>query len=147
MIRLTNQIEFTFDIQPACLHNDTSDENSDVPLLVTGWGINEANELSNELLKTQVSTLVLPECNETLLEWNRLPNIAALRNGISGSQYCAFDPNARNDSCQGDSGGPLQVYRGTSSIPHVVGVVSFGKISFEISYFLTTAVLDQNVSK
>ena len=38
LIELTNTIEFTFDIQPACLQRDTRDEDQEVPLTVTGWG-------------------------------------------------------------------------------------------------------------
>lgn len=56
---------------------------------------------SNILLKTQLQTMPLPECNATLLGFNENANQAALRDGISESQYCAYDPQARNDSCQG----------------------------------------------
>ena len=86
----------------------------------------EALELSDELLKTQVHTMTLSECNATLTEWNKKNKIPALRNGLGSGQYCAYDPQSKSDSCQGDSGGPLQVYRGTSSIPYVLGIVSFG---------------------
>lgn len=68
----------------------------------------------------------LPECNATFLEHTRF-DLAALRNGIVESQYCAFDPQSKNDSCQGDSGGPLQYFSDrNSSIATVVGIVSFG---------------------
>lgn len=81
---------------------------------------------SNKLLKTQLITMPTSECNATLLQYNRRAKLAALRNGISESQYCAFDPQGRNDTCQGDSGGPLQYFPTKNSLAHVIGVVSFG---------------------
>lgn len=68
----------------------------------------------------------LAECNSTVLEFNRTPNLPAFRNGLDFGQYCAFDPNGVKDSCQGDSGGPLQIYPHGAPIAKVVGVVSFG---------------------
>lgn len=65
-------------------------------------------------------------CNTTLVEINRQANEIALRNGLSPSQCCAFDPTARNDACQGDSGGPLQQFSNSPNIAEIVGVVSFG---------------------
>lgn len=67
----------------------------------------------------------LSQCNATLLEFNREKDLQALRNGISDSQYCAYDPNGEKDSCDGDSGGPLQIID-SDSTTKVVGVVSFG---------------------
>lgn len=81
---------------------------------------------SNELLKIELNTLPLFECNKTLLEYNRARNLASFRGGIEKSQYCAHDPNGRRDSCQGDSGGPLQTIRSYSNPSKVVAVVSFG---------------------
>lgn len=63
-------------------------------------------------------------CNETYLTYNHQANHPALRNGISDSQYCAYDTNG-SDVCRGDSGGPLQVFH-NSYTAHVVGIVSFG---------------------
>lgn len=80
----------------------------------------------NELLKAKLRTLPLEECNNTVLEYNKTPNFAAFRNGVSESQYCAIDPHGISDSCQGDSGGPLQIYPEGSYIAKVVGIVSFG---------------------
>lgn len=81
---------------------------------------------SNELLKIELVTLPLFECNKTLLEYNKARNLASFRGGIERSQYCAHDPNGKRDSCQGDSGGPLQTIRSYSSPGKVVAVVSFG---------------------
>lgn len=83
-------------------------------------------EKSNELLKTQVQTMPLEKCNEVVLEYSSRVNLPAYRDGISQSQYCAYDPQGKNDSCQGDSGGPLQYFPDPDALAVVVGIVSFG---------------------
>lgn len=80
----------------------------------------------NELLKANINTVPLSECNSTVLEFNKTPNFTAFRNGVSAGQYCAHDPTGNSDSCQGDSGGPLQLYPPGSDVAKIVGVVSFG---------------------
>lgn len=67
----------------------------------------------------------LSQCNATFLEYNREAQNKAFENGISDSQYCAYDPIEKGNSCQGDSGGPLQVFHNPYTA-HIVGVVSFG---------------------
>lgn len=82
---------------------------------------------SNDLLKTQVKTMPLSECNTTLLNYNILVDSPVFRNEIDESQYCAYDPQGKNDSCQGDSGGPLQYFADfKSDLATVAGIVSFG---------------------
>lgn len=61
-------------------------------------------ERSPELRKAQLTTMPLEECNRILSDYNEVTDHPALRNGIGESQYCAYDPDRRNDSCQGDSG-------------------------------------------
>ncbi|XP_055308885.1 ankyrin-1-like [Sitodiplosis mosellana] len=129
LIRVGKRINFTTEIVPACLQTDLRDEGVDVELLATGWGTTDSDRivLSNSLQKTQLTSMPLTECNRTLFELNRDANQAALRNGIGGGQYCAYDPQARNDSCQGDSGGPLQYFdENDSGIATVLGIVSVG---------------------
>lgn len=83
---------------------------------------------SNVLLKTQLDTVPLGECNDTLKFYNDfISDLAPFRNGISESQYCAHDPQGRNESCVGDSGGPLQIFKeGNIGVATIVGIVSFG---------------------
>ncbi|XP_031639695.1 serine protease persephone-like, partial [Contarinia nasturtii] len=103
-------------------------EDVDSELIVIGWGaaITEGPN-SNKLLKTNLTTVPLSECNSTLLEWNKEYNSPSFENGISEGQYCANDPEGRRDSCHGDSGGPLQYFPNTnSSRATIVGIVSFG---------------------
>lgn len=77
-------------------------------------------------MKANITTVPLSQCNETVLEYNKLPDNPAFRTGISETQYCAYDPLGQKDSCQGDSGGPLQIYPYGTPVSKVVGVVSFG---------------------
>lgn len=82
---------------------------------------------SNELLKAKLETMPLDACNSSYILTNWTRHFAALRDGISPGQYCAFDPHNKSDSCIGDSGGPLQYFGdATSRIATVVGIVSFG---------------------
>lgn len=86
----------------------------------------KANERSDLLRKADLVTMPLAQCNSTVLEFNKVSNHKAFRNGISETQYCAYDPNGVRDSCQGDSGGPLQIVPTNSRLAKVVGIVSFG---------------------
>lgn len=68
----------------------------------------------------------LPQCNKTYLEYNKDQNLKYLRKGISKSQYCAYDPSFPEESCGILSGAPLQVIPLNSSLPNIVGILSFG---------------------
>lgn len=79
------------------------------------------------LLKTQLETVPLQQCNESYILYNEFLDFPAFRGGISQGQYCALDPQGKSDSCQGDSGGPLQIFNESNAgVATVVGVVSFG---------------------
>lgn len=52
---------------------------------------------SDVLLTTDVKTMPLLQCNSTFLKYNERANHAAFRDGISESQYCAYDPFSRKD--------------------------------------------------
>lgn len=81
---------------------------------------------SIELLKTDLKTMPLSQCNETFSNYNKNQNLPELRYGIDKSQYCAHDPRGRRDSCQGNSDGLLQTAQTFSNPAFVVGVVSSG---------------------
>lgn len=103
LIRVAERIKFTDNIRPACLQTNLNDVLPNTELYVTGWGSTSAERTvrPNELLKTNITSMPLSACNTTLLEYNRQVNHPSLRNGISESQLCAYDPDARNDACQG----------------------------------------------
>lgn len=68
----------------------------------------------------------LEQCNSTILKYNEGKDLPAVRDGISDSQYCAYDPDGKRDSCEGDSGGPLQIIDRKANMGRVVGIISFG---------------------
>lgn len=78
------------------------------------------------MLKAQVTTVPLSECNQTYLNYNRQANHIMYRNGVKESHYCAQNPNERKGSCKGDSGGPLQFFPNNSRTAHVIGLISIG---------------------
>lgn len=127
LIRVAERIKFTDNIRPACLQTNPNDVLPNTKLYVTGWGStsSERTVRPKNLLKTNITAMPLEACNVTLTEYNREVNQPSLRSGISESQLCAYDPDARNDACQGDSGGPLQTFL-SPAIGTVIGVVSFG---------------------
>lgn len=144
-------IRFSRSIGPACLEMNINDQDPSVKLIVTGWGstsaerrlkftfhsnkysiefkslLNKGTIQSQQLRKTQLTSMPLQECNRTFLNYNQRVDQAAFRQGIFEGQYCAYDPEGRNDSCSGDSGGPLQYFpNNESTVANVVGIVSFG---------------------
>lgn len=56
---------------------------------------------SDMLLKTNVTSVPIADCNSTLLAYNKDKDAKSLRNGLQMTQLCANDPMARNDACQG----------------------------------------------
>lgn len=126
MLRLNEPIQFTKNIQPACLHTDERDEPSDLKLLVTGWGSVSRDQYkrSDNIQKYELVTEPLNECNSTLFEYNQQLNQSPLRNGLANSQYCAKDPTHKTRSCQGTGGSPL-LFPNNSSRPSIVGMYSF----------------------
>lgn len=81
---------------------------------------------SDHLLKAEVKTVPLQQCNQTYLNYNGDANHIMYKNGIRESQYCAHNPDERNGSCDGDSGGPLQIFSENSKMAHVIGIISIG---------------------
>lgn len=84
------------------------------------------NKTISRLLKVDLKTVPLAECNTTLLAYNKDRNLPVFGNGVDQSQYCAHDPTGYGDSCQEDSGGPLQTMQSNLQPVKCVGVVSFG---------------------
>ncbi|XP_031621981.1 serine protease Hayan-like [Contarinia nasturtii] len=128
LIRVKNTIQFSSYIRPACLQTNLHDIPSDVKLTVIGWATTSAeqNVQSEILLKTEL--MPLSECNSTMMEWNREQNLPNYRNGLIKGQYCAHDPQGKNDTCYGDTAGPLHYFPNNgTSLATVVGIVSFGQ--------------------
>ncbi|XP_031617181.1 serine protease persephone-like [Contarinia nasturtii] len=134
LLRLTKKISFNNNIRPACLHTDMGDIDNRTKLTVTGWGITipgDPDSQSNLLLKIEINTMPLSECNTTYLNHDTLKTQTVFRDGLDDGQYCAHDLDGQDpfikDACQGDSGGPLaHIPNNDPNEATIVGIVSFG---------------------
>lgn len=82
---------------------------------------------TERLLEVNLRTMPLSQCNKTHLEhYLYTSQQYVLREGISKSQFCAYDANPVKESCRTESGGPLRKYVPNSLLPNVIGIISFG---------------------
>lgn len=98
LLRLSANVQMTENVYPACLRTTVADIPNE-SLIVTGWGDTsvERRERSNILLKTNITVVELPTCNETYAEGpsdRRLPTL------LGPGMLCATDPAQINDACQ-----------------------------------------------
>ena len=84
---------------------------------VTGWGVQDARQLSSHLLEVEVPLVSERTCLDA---YGDVPDA-----GIDHRTLCAGLARGGKDSCQGDSGGPLMVRDGDEWVQ--VGVVSWGQ--------------------
>lgn len=68
----------------------------------------------------------LSQCNKTYLDCDKLSQLSTFHNGISTSQYCAYDPNSTEDSSRFLGGAPLQIFPENASLPNIIGIFSIG---------------------
>ncbi|KAJ6636985.1 Serine protease Hayan, partial [Pseudolycoriella hygida] len=119
LVKVRERITFNMKILPACLRKDLNDLPQNKVLLVTGWGYDGENIVSNFLRKISLVTVDIQRCKADYSKHG-----SEHRNQIDNGQYCAQDQNNQHDACGGDSGGPLQIIE--SKLATVVGVVSWG---------------------
>ena len=89
----------------------------DTPATVTGWGVQDARQLSSRLLEVEVPLVGERTCLDA---YRDEPDAA-----IDHRTVCAGLRQGGKDSCGGDSGGPLMVRDGDEWVQ--VGVVSWGQ--------------------
>lgn len=78
------------------------------------------------MLTAHLRTTPLSECNRTLIATSQeLFNDRVLENGVTESQYCAFDPLFNEENCLEATGGPLQIFPNNATIATVVGIASY----------------------
>lgn len=117
MIRLARRIDFRW-IRPACLDTNITDVDTDVTLTQTGWNPRHS------VLK--LKTIPLSECNKTYWDLSRNNVWDAYHDGISKSQYCAYDP--RSHGTEHWYGAPLQILPTNSTPPYVIGLFLRGVV-------------------
>lgn len=83
---------------------------------VSGWGLNEKDEVPAVLQKLDVAVIATPVCNSK----------ESYDGQITDRMVCAGYKEGLKDSCQGDSGGPLMSVL-SSGQPRLIGVVSWGQ--------------------
>lgn len=85
---------------------------------------------NEDMLKADLQTMPLLECNKTILDYNKGRNLTILKHGVGKSQLCAYDPNEKGQRCRILSGGALQTFTPDSELPKIVGITSFEFTSF-----------------
>lgn len=67
----------------------------------------------------------LGECKETVSNYKQIVSLPGLEDGISDSQYCAYDPEGRSGKCHGENATILQHTSSNERVPSVLGVINF----------------------
>nr|XP_049464381.1 CLIP domain-containing serine protease B15-like [Anopheles coluzzii] len=120
LIRVSEAVQFTQDVRPACLpFNYLFDESLASPrVLSLGWGEYQQGTMSDSKRIVQLEIIKEDECGDQLKKWQRF-NISML-----SSVMCTVGVLAGQDVCEGDSGAPIVQIRNDRYF--VIGVVSFG---------------------
>uniref|UniRef100_A0A4Y0BRI1 Peptidase S1 domain-containing protein n=1 Tax=Anopheles funestus TaxID=62324 RepID=A0A4Y0BRI1_ANOFN len=130
LLEVANQFMFDSVLQPTCLHVEDSDLDAATMLHAAGWGFTGDIYSPEALLRTNLSTVPVEECNKAYVTFK-----ARIKDGIRPSQYCARGSQQLvggvplySDTCEGDSGGPLYYVAGGEDAPkyYLLGVTSFG---------------------
>lgn len=124
MIRLLESISFGRTLYPACLQTDVHDEDLNTEVIECGWS--QHTSRSADILKSNLQTMPLSQCNTTVMDYNKYGSSRIFQNGISKSQLCAYDPNDMRQNCRILSGGAFKIFPSISSFPQIVGITSFG---------------------
>uniref|UniRef100_A0A8D8EVJ1 Serine protease persephone n=1 Tax=Culex pipiens TaxID=7175 RepID=A0A8D8EVJ1_CULPI len=133
LIEVDQPFKYDDYVNAACLYTSLDDMPTSRLLTASGWGLTEAETRSDVLLKVNLTTEPLKQCDQ---EYRTAigPKSSKLANGVIASQYCTIGSRIetgaaagrRRDSCNGDSGGPLHFLDETVSRFFLVGVTSFG---------------------
>jgi secreted trypsin-like serine protease len=114
LMKLTEKIVFTDEIQPPCIPEKTIGSLDGMMATVTGWGTTrQGGSVSDTLQEVDVPIISNTKCQ----------NLYA-REKIGAGMVCAGYDAGGKDSCQGDSGGPFVVDQSGKYVQ--VGVVSWG---------------------
>eukprot|EP00057_Strongylocentrotus_purpuratus_P011161 XP_011665635.1 PREDICTED: uncharacterized protein LOC585547 isoform X4 [Strongylocentrotus purpuratus] len=113
LIRLSQPVDFTAFVRPACLAESSEEVKDYKRCTVSGWGNTEAGFDADVLQKAIVHLITNERCAELYV------------NRTSDQMICAGYERGGIDTCQGDSGGPL-VCEGSDGRWHLVGATSWG---------------------
>ncbi|XP_029012462.1 elastase 2 [Betta splendens] len=128
LIKLSNTVQFTDAIMPACLPTSGQILPNNTPTYVTGWGrLSTGGPLANILQQALLPVVDHATCSRS--DW--------WGNLVTTSMVCAGG-DGKLSSCNGDSGGPLN-YRNPDGSWSVHGIVSFGS-SLGCNYYKKPSV-------
>nr|XP_017101584.2 serine protease persephone-like [Drosophila bipectinata] len=125
VIELSQDVEETNNIRPACLYTDPRDPPLDSRLFVAGWGVvnSTTRAKSKILLRAGLEVVPLNQCNISFAA--QPASIKALKQGIIDTLICATAMH--KDACSGDSGGPLiHEINIEDGIYSILGVITSG---------------------
>lgn len=116
LLKLNETVDFSDHIKPIDLPSlsQASSSYTRSVLIVSGFGLDENNKVTDTLQFTTVIGISYAECNRYYS--GTLPQSVICTRGY---------PRSNQASCNGDSGGPL-ITKGIN--PVVVGIVSFGMV-------------------
>ncbi|KAK2863626.1 hypothetical protein Q5P01_003159 [Channa striata] len=114
LLKLSSPVNFTNYILPVCLAASDSTYYNGTNVWITGWGVTEDGELSNNLREAEVTIVGNRQCKCDYGFTN-----------ITDNMMCAGLRAGGKDTCQGDSGGPLVVKQNARWVQG--GITSFGK--------------------
>jgi secreted trypsin-like serine protease len=114
LMKLTEKIEFSDQIQPVCMPEKTIGDLDGTMATVTGWGTTkQGGSIPPTLMQVDVPVISNKKCQE------KYPREAIITRMLCGG----YDEGGK-DSCQGDSGGPYVIEQSGKYVQ--VGVVSWG---------------------
>ncbi|GCC26224.1 transmembrane protease serine 2-like [Chiloscyllium punctatum] len=116
LMKLSNPLQFTDKIRPACLPTFDQQFPDGISCWITGFGHTEENArvISDILQEASVNIIGTRTCNQRNL----------YNGAITDRMVCAGRVSGGVDSCQGDSGGPLVCE--VSGTWYLAGVTSWG---------------------
>eukprot|EP00095_Tigriopus_kingsejongensis_P000444 maker-scaffold492_size156171-snap-gene-0.17 protein:Tk00444 transcript:maker-scaffold492_size156171-snap-gene-0.17-mRNA-1 annotation:"AT19278p" len=119
------KIEFTDYILPICLPFLPVDDEDDLAndfVILSGWGYNEENQLTNQLSVENLAVHSKAYCSELFSDANiqefgaqPIKVLQQLPEGITPEVVCVGSPIAQAGSCNGDSGSPVVRLRSDTS--------------------------------
>ncbi|KAF3698439.1 Transmembrane protease serine 9 [Channa argus] len=113
LLKLSSPVNFTNFILPVCLAASDSTFYSGTKIWITGWGVTEDGDMSNNLREAEVPIVGNRQCS---CDYGF--------NSITENMMCAGLRAGGKDTCQGDSGGPMVIKQNGRWVQG--GITSFG---------------------
>ncbi|XP_067381036.1 transmembrane protease serine 9-like [Channa argus] len=113
LLKLSSAVTFTNYILPVCLAATNSTFYSGTNVWITGWGVTEAGDVSENLREAEVPIVGNRQCS---CDYGFIK--------ITENMMCAGLRAGGKDTCQGDSGGPMVIKQNGRWVQG--GITSFG---------------------